>query len=79
MTRAKTPARINPETGKTVYGGQGGAIKTTGYYDTRNELEDAIWEDWTAPTQRPISWRVLGVRHGVSASTARNIIIKMKE
>ena len=78
--RAKTPARVNPETGKTVYGGQGTAIQTTGNYFTRTDLEAALWQDWLEPSKKPSSWRALGIRHGVSGSTARNIIIrKMKE
>ncbi len=76
--RAKTPARVNPETLKVFYGNQRGTIKTTGRYDTRTELESAILQDWQN-TILPISWRVLGLRHGVSGSTARNIIIKKRK
>ncbi len=45
---------------------------TTGRYQTRNDLEIALWRDLIYSSELP-TWRALGERHGISPSTARNI------
>lgn len=62
----------HPITGRNVSG-----RIVTGHYETRGELEDAIAQSLTETPELP--WLALGMRHGVSASTARNIAVKLIE
>jgi hypothetical protein len=70
--RAKTAQDVHPETSKAFYGRQQSGRLTTGHYQTRQELEIALWRD-LIHSSGLMPWRDLGERHGVSPSTARNI------
>jgi hypothetical protein len=72
-SRAKTEPGVHSETGKEFYGRQQSGRLTTGHYQTRQDLEIALWRDLLR-SSGSMSWRDLGERHGVSPSTARNLI-----
>lgn len=62
----------HPITGRVISG-----RRTTGHYATVEQLEEAIATSLTETPDLP--WLALGIRHGVSASTARNIAVKLIE
>ncbi len=72
-SRAKTEPGVHPETGKAFHGRQQSGRLTTGHYQTRQELEIALWRD-LIHSSGLMPWRDLGERHGISPSTARNIV-----
>ena len=71
-SRAKTEPGVHSETSKEFYGRQQSGRLTTGHYQTRQDLEIALWRD-LIHSSGFMPWKDLGKRHGVSPSTARNI------
>lgn len=57
---------MHPVTGRVM-----GRRRTTGHYGTTEALEEAIAKTLTETPD--LSWLSLGIRHGISATTARNI------
>lgn len=49
--------------------------RVRGKYNSREELEDAIAK--TLYQEPDISWRELGLRHGITKSTARYITVNL--
>jgi len=62
----------HPVTGRAL-----GGRFTTGRYETREQLEEEIQASLLNNPE--MSWKALGIRHGVSPSTARNITISLIE